>query len=155
MLKLQKCHMTHNNLIKMFAQVCLSAPAIPQHQQVTSPEDLQFLKDVSALKIQEIPTRENGSFADQSSSSQFNESWPSSTEQTGSLGTPVSDSTLASPEMSQQMREWLTGQDAKPATKSTLGWQEMTFSYVYVHQIEIWCPLSNITIVLDCQPRYM
>lgn len=101
-----------------YFQVCLSAPA-PEHDKVTSPEDLKFLKDTNALKVQEIPTRENGSFGDQSSSSHFNESWPS-TEQNGSHSTMVSD--VTSPEMSQQMKEWLAGKPDKPVTKSTLGW---------------------------------
>jgi hypothetical protein len=87
---------------------------------VSSPEDLKFLKETNTIKSQEVPTRENGSIADMSSTSQFNESWPS-TERTGSLGTPLSDGTVSSPEMTQEMKDWLEGQD-KPVTNSTLGW---------------------------------
>ncbi|XP_031558940.1 uncharacterized protein LOC116295299 isoform X2 [Actinia tenebrosa] len=110
-------------LSKKEKKVCLSAPYTSKdtQHQVSSPEDLKFLKETNTLRTaQEIPTRENGSTADLSSTSQFNESWPS-TERTGSLGTPLSDGTVSSPEMSQQMREWLEGQE-KPVGNSTLGW---------------------------------
>lgn len=106
-----------------YLQVCLSAPYFPQdtQHQVSSPEDLKFLKETNTLRTaREVPTRENGSTADLSTTSQFNESWPS-TERTSSLGTPLSDGTVSSPEMSQQMREWLEGQE-KPVENSTLGW---------------------------------
>ncbi|KAK3754029.1 hypothetical protein QZH41_020295, partial [Actinostola sp. cb2023] len=146
---------------------CLSVPVSSQ-QQVTSPEDLKFLKESNVLKVQEIPTRENGSFADQSSTSQFNESWPS-TEQAGSLGTPLSEGTISSPEMTQQMREWLAGQD-KPASNATLGWFINRFrnapptsrqhrdrsSFTNEKQSDFWWlspPSGQSTPVLDTPPQ--
>ncbi|XP_048588476.1 uncharacterized protein LOC5510964 isoform X1 [Nematostella vectensis] len=86
-------------------------------EKVNSPEDLKFLDGVNKLKIHEVPTRENGLPAD-SSSSQFNESWPS-TDRTLSVGTP--QSVISTPEMTQPMREWLKKREGGP-TKSTLGW---------------------------------
>ena len=64
-------------------------------EQVTSPADIQFLRQSNKFKIRETPTRENGTAADESSSAQFNESWPS-TERTTMSSTPETVTDLTS-----------------------------------------------------------
>ncbi|XP_068687048.1 proline and serine-rich protein 3-like isoform X1 [Montipora foliosa] len=58
-------------------KICLS-PNHRKEETPISPADEKFLKQTDHMKIHEIPTRENGTIdADQSSSSKFDESWPS------------------------------------------------------------------------------
>lgn len=58
-------------------KICLS-PSHGREETSKSPSDDKFLRQADHMKIHEIPTRENGSTdLDQSSSSKFEESWPS------------------------------------------------------------------------------
>ena len=80
-------------LILFLHKTCLS-PERKEEDQVLSPADKQFLHKTNT--IHEIPTRENGVTADESSSTQFNESWPSTERPTTIASTPetAADSTI-------------------------------------------------------------
>lgn len=57
-----------------------------------SPADEKFLRQTNHIKIHEIPTRENGTVDhDHSSSSKFDESWPST--ERALVSTPEADTT--------------------------------------------------------------
>lgn len=63
--------------VVIFPQICLS-PGRKKEDLVISPADEKFLQKTNDMKIHEIPTRENGTTdPDHSSSSKFDESWPS------------------------------------------------------------------------------
>jgi len=72
-------------------KICLS----PDHKKevhMKSPADEKFLRQTNHIKIHEIPTRENGTVdPDHSSSSKFDESWPST--ERALVSTPEADTT--------------------------------------------------------------
>lgn len=58
-------------------KLCLSPDNKMEHF-IKNPEDEKFLRKTNQMRIHEIPTRENGTTVmDHSSSSKFDESWPS------------------------------------------------------------------------------
>ncbi|KAJ7333105.1 hypothetical protein OS493_018280 [Desmophyllum pertusum] len=70
-------------------KICLS-PDHRKEDQMKSPADKKFLQQTNHIKIHEIPTRENGTTEpDQSSSSKFDESWPST--ERAMVSTPEAD----------------------------------------------------------------
>lgn len=70
-------------------QICLS-PSRGKEETSKSPADDKFLRQTDHMKIHEIPTRENGTTdLDQSSSSKFEESWPST--ERAMVSTPEGD----------------------------------------------------------------
>ena len=76
-------------------QICLS-PNHRKEETSISSADEKFLKQTDRMKIHEIPTRENGTIdPDQSSSSKFDESWPS-TERV-MVSTPEADAEISNP----------------------------------------------------------
>lgn len=70
-------------------QICLS-PSHRREEISKSSSDDKFLQQADHIKIYEIPTRENGTTdLDQSSSSKFEESWPST--ERAMVSTPEGD----------------------------------------------------------------
>ena len=58
---------------------------IDRPQQLQNKKDTAFLRGTNKLSSHEIPTREDGTVEDDTSGSQFNESWPSTEKNVSSL----------------------------------------------------------------------
>lgn len=103
-------------VVVIFPQICLS-PGRKKEDLVISPADEKFLQKTNDMKIHEIPTRENGTTdPDHSSSSKFDESWPST--ERAMVSTPEADINIS--EMSKTPSS--TGSDVllHPLPDSTL-----------------------------------
>ena len=102
--------------MSIFLQICLS-PGRRTEDRVKSPADEEFLQKTNHMKIHEIPTRENGTTdPNQSSSSKFDESWPS-TERV-MVSTPEADTDIS--EMSKTPTSEGSDLPLQPLPDSTL-----------------------------------